>query len=352
MVIYMLYFDYSATTPVNKTVLEEFIKHSQTKYTNELVKKEKQKIQSLLKTNMDVVFTSGATESNNTAISGILNKYQTKGYHIITTKLEHSSINECLAFYEKQGFIIDYVNLIDGVVDISHLKKLITDKTILATIASVNSETGLLQPINEIGTILNKNKITFHSDMTQSIGKINIDFSTCDMISFTSHKFFGPKGIGILLKKQNLNLIPILYGQRTYNYPLIKSFTKALEISLNNSEQYKHVKEINTYAKEKLKNLNNKNIIINSNENCIPHILNISIKNYKPETLLHRLEMSDILISTKSACSNTNDYSKAVYALTNNIETAKTSIRISLSHLTTQQDIDKLVSLIEVIANE
>ena len=348
----MLYFDYSATTPVNEAILNEFSKYGETKYTDLLGAQEKEKLKTLLKTNMEVNYTSGSTESNNTAICGILNKYKEKGYHIITTKLEHSSINECLSYYEKKGFIIDYVNLIDGVVDINHLKELITKKTILVTIASVNSETGLLQPIQEIGKVLNKKNITFHSDMTQSIGKVNIDFSTCDMISFTSHKFFGLKGIGVLLTKKDLELIPILYGTRTYNYALIKSFTKALELQFENKNQYEYVKKINIYLKEKIKNLKNENITINSNDNCIPHILNISIKNYKPETFLHRLEMDDILISTKSACSSTNDYSKAVYALTSDLERAKTSVRISLSYLTTQQDIDKLISSIEVIINE
>ena len=351
MVIHMLYFDYSATTPVDETILKEFSKYGEIKYTNLLGTQEKEKIKTLLKTNMDVIYTSGSTESNNSAICGILNKYKEKGYHIITTKLEHSSINECLSYYEKKGFIIDYVNLNNGLVDIKHLKELITDKTILATIASVNSETGLLQPINEIGKILNQKNIPFHSDMTQSMGKVNVDFSTCDMVSFTSHKFFGLKGIGVLLIKKDLELIPILYGTRTYNYALIKSFTKALELQIENKEQYEYVKKLNTYLKEKLKKIQNENITINSNENCIPHILNISIKNYKPETFLHRLEMDDILISTKSACS-TNDYSKAVYALTNDLEKAKTSVRISLSYLTTQQDIDKLISSIEVITNE
>lgn len=348
----MLYFDYSATTPVNETILKEFSKYGDVKCTPLLREQEEKKIKALLNTNMDVIYTSGSTESNNTAICGILNQYKEQGYHIITTKLEHSSINECLSYYQKKGFVIDYVNLINGQVDISHLKTLITNKTILATIASVNSETGLLQPIHEIGAILNKNNIVFHSDMTQSIGKVNIDFSKCDMVSFTSHKFFGLKGIGVLLKKKDLELIPLLYGTRTYNYPLIKSFTKALQFQVNNTCQYKYVKELNTYLKQGLINLNNKNIIINSNDNCIPHILNISIKNYKPETFLHRLEMDDIFISTKSACSNTNDYSQAVYALTNDLEKAKTSIRISLSYLTTKQDIDRLISLIEVIVNE
>ena len=347
----MLYFDYSATTPVNEVILNEFSKYGDVKCTPLLEEQEKNKIKKILNTNMDVIYTSGSTESNNTAIAGVLNQYQGKGYHIITTKLEHSSINECLSFYQKRGFIIDYVNLIDGQVDLTHLKTLITEKTVLVTIASVNSETGLLQPIDEIGKMLNQKNIVFHSDMTQSIGKINIDFSKCDMISFTSHKFFGLKGIGVLLKKESLQLNQLLYGTRTYNYPLIKSFTKALQLQMENDTQYEYVKKLNTYLKQGLINLKNNNIIINSNNNCIPHILNISVKNYKPETFLHRLEMDDVFISTKSACSSTNDYSMAVYALTNDLQRAKTSVRISLSYLTTKQDIDRLISLIEVIVN-
>lgn len=343
----MIYLDYSATTPVNKDVLECFKKYFYTDYTDELVYLESLNIKNILSTDMDVLFTSGSTESNNWAIKGICSKYKDSGYHIITTELEHSSINETLKYLESKGFIIDYVKLKDGIVDMNDLKNLICDKTVLVTICSVNSEIGLLQPINEIGLLLKDYpNIVFHSDMTQSIGKINISFDNVDLVSFSSHKLYGIKGIGCLLKKNNISLDNILYGKKTYNYALIKSFVKALDISISQIDKnYLYVLDLNKYLKEKLSKFNN--IIINSNDNCIPHILNISVLNSKPETFLHYVEMDDIYISTKSACSSNGDYSKSVYALTNDIKKSSTSVRISLSYLNSYSDIDKFISIIK-----
>lgn len=340
----MIYFDYSATTPVSKEVINEFINNFNK---NENIEEEKEKIKKILNTNKEIIYTSGSTESNNIAIKKIALKYKNQGYHIITTELEHSSINETLKYLEKQGFIVDYVKLNNGIVDIENLKSLINEKTILVSISSVNSEIGLLQPIEKIGLLLKEYpNIVFHCDMTQSIGKININLENIDLISFSSHKIYGMKGIGILLKNKDISLKQILYGTRTYNYGLVKSLTKALEISIKDTNNnYKKVKQLNEYLKEKLKKY--KNIHINSTNNCIPHILNISIDNYKPETFLHFLEMNDIYISTKSACSKAGEHSKAVYALTQDIKKASTSVRISLSYKNNFQDIDKLISIIE-----
>lgn len=341
----MIYLDYSATTKVDESVLNDFLMNIDNNYS---IIKEQERLQKLLNTNLDVIFTSGSTESNNRIIKGIALKYFNKGYHIITTTLEHSSILEQMKYLERNGFIIDYVKLNDGVVDLEDLERLITDKTILVSITAVNSEVGIREPINEIGKLLRKYNILFHSDMTQLIGKDKVNLDYVDLVSFTAHKFYGLKGIGVLLKRRDIELEPLIYGDITYNTLLIKSLNDALELSLKDiDEKYNYVLKLNNKLKEEL--LKIPNISINSNKYSIPHILNISVKGYKPETFLHTLENYNIFISTKSACSISNDYSKAVYSVTNNMENAKTSVRISLSYKTSISEVEELIKVLKGI---
>lgn len=341
----MIYLDYSATTKVDEEILNNFTNNINNNYS---IKEEEKRTKKLLNTNLDVIYTSGSTESNNRIIKGIALKYKDKGYHIITTTLEHSSILEQMKYLEKNGFIIDYVKLNNGIVDLNDLESLITDKTILVSITAVNSEVGVKQPINEIGKLLRKHNIFFHSDMTQIIGKENISLNYVDLVSFTAHKFYGLKGIGVILKRSDINLVPIIYGDINYNTTLIKSLNDSLEKELKNLDnKYNYVLNLNKKLRKEL--LNIPNITINSNNYSIPHILNISIKGYKPETFLHTLEQYNIFISTKSACSTSDTYSKAVYSITNDLERSKTSIRISLSYKTKEEEIDTLINVLNNI---
>lgn len=357
----MTYLDYSATTPVDQEVLDTFIKAS--KYignpnslhklgvkTKHLIDASTNQIANILNIKpSEIIYTSGASESNNTIIKTIEN-FQNRGKHIITTELEHSSIYAPLKQLEEKGFTIDYVPLEKGIVKLDALEKLLTNDTVLVTIAMVSSETGIRQPIEEIGKLLKKYpKIIFHSDITQAVGKIKFDLTNVDAASFSAHKFFGFKGIGVLYKKESLNIIPLIAGGKSTTIfrsgtpptELIASLSKALRLSYENiDEDYLKIKKYNEQLKENL--LPYKNVTINSNENSIPHILNISIKGIKPETMLHSLEESDVFISTQSACS-TNNASKAILALTNNQEKAMTSIRISLSKKTTDKDIENFL---------
>lgn len=346
----MIYLDYSATTPVDKDVLDMFLSNINVNDIN--IVDEKLKVQKLFNTDMDVIYTSGSTESNNLALKGITLKYLGSSKHIITTKLEHSSINEQLKYLENNGFIIDYVNLKDGVVDLVDLERLIVDDTVLVTISCVDSETGILQPINEIGKLLKKYpNVVFHSDMTQAIGKVWVDLSNVDMVSFSGHKFYGLKGIGCLLKKNDIDLVSLVYGSRNYNYALIKSLGFALEkIYADFDGKYNHVLKLNNYLKDALCGFSN--ISINSNNNSIPHILNISVLDFKPETFQHSLELHNIYISTKSACSSKNDYSMSVFALTNDLKKASTSVRISLSYLTSMDDVNSLIKVFEYLCGK
>lgn len=344
----MFYFDYSATSPTDEEILNEFLNNTDNKNIN--INDEKKKIQKLLNTNLDVIYTSGSTESNNLAIKGILLKYINDGkkHHIITTELEHSSIIEQMKYFSNKNFIIDYVNLKDGIVDLDSLKSLITEDTVLVSICSVNSETGVLQPIDEIGKILKDYpNIVFHSDMTQSMGKVNVKLDNVDLVSFSAHKFYGIKGIGCLLKRKNLKLEKIVFGNKKLPLGLINSLGNALEKVLKDlDKKYNYVLELSNMLKNSIKDF--PNITINSNEHSIPHILNISVNNYKPETFLHTLELYGIYISTKSACSSKEPFSKAVYAVTNDMDKAKTSIRISISFHTKKEDI---LFLIKVLTN-
>ncbi len=339
----MTYLDYSATTKIDSNVLKEVEQNLFKEASQDDLKDFEKSVQKLLNTNHSVYPTSGSSESNNWAIKGICLESSKK--EIITTMLEHSSVNETLKYLETKGFKIIYLTLIDGQIDIKDLENKITKDTALITVSSVNSETGVIEPVPEIAKIAKKYNIPFHCDMTQSIGKINIPLKDIDLISFSAHKFFGPKGIGVLLKNKSVKLKNLIYGKRTYNLGLIKGLIKALDLSQSMLEEnYKKVEGLNNYLRDNLKNL--PNTIINSPKNSIPYILNISMLNYKPETFLHFLEMNDIYISTQSACATNNSYSKSVYAITEDKKRAETSVRISISYKTTKEELDKLIKLI------
>lgn len=358
----MVYLDYSATTPVNSEVLDSFCKtctsfvgnsnslHKLGVDSKKLEEQATKQISELLGVDkFDIIYTSGSSESNNTAIKGICEKYQNRGKRIITTNLEHSSIYGPLGFLQKHGFEVEIVNTLeDGTVDINHLKTLMNNEVILVTIASVNSETGLLQPIDEIGKIIKEyQKCYFHVDMTQSIGKVNVSFDNVDLVSFSAHKFYGIKGIGVLLKRKNIVIEPLIHGGKsttiyrsgTPALPLIISLSKALRLSITNLEtNQKYVKIYHDMILKKLSLY--KHVHINSNDKCIPHIINFSVEFVKPETLQHALEEHDIYISTQSACSSGHSVSRAVLEVTKNEKHASHSVRVSLSHLTTEEEVN------------
>lgn len=362
----MIYLDYSATTPVNNSVLESFSKaainypgnanslHKLGVKSNELIKASTEQIANILKVKPnEIIYTSGSSESNNLAIIGIAKKYKNRGTHIITTEFEHSSIYGPISALQKEGFTVDFVKTNElGIVDFNNLKELIKEDTILVSIASVNSEIGLKQPLNEISKIIKEknNKCFFHVDMTQSVGKEKVSFEGIDLASFSAHKFFGLKGIGCLIKKEKISLEPIIYGGKsttvyrsgTPALPLIVSLAKALRLATSEiDEKYNFVLELSNYLKEKLKKYDK--VKINSNNNCIPHILNISVIGCKPETMQHALEEYDVYISTQTACSSGSELSSAVLALTNDVERASSSIRISISNITTKEECDKFL---------
>ena len=367
----MVYLDYSATTPVNREVLDTFCKvsndfignpnslHKLGSKSNELINSATSQIASILNIKEDeLIYTSGASESNNTAIKGICAAYPNKK-HIITTKFEHSSITSPLSYLEKEGYEIEYLNHNDGIISLDDLKSKLRKDTCLVIISAVNSEIGLLQPINEIGRIIKDNSnALFLSDITQLVGKKEFSLENVDLASFSAHKFFGIKGIGGLIKRSNIPLIPLIMGGKsttkyrsgTPSPALIASFAKALRLSMENLDKYNQIKELSDYLKENI--VFNDNIYINSNNNCIPHIVNISIVGVKPESLLHALEEYDIYISTKTACAEDSNLSIPVYELTKDENRASSSIRVSLSYLTTKEEIDMFIKYFKELVNK
>lgn len=362
----MIYLDYSATTPVNPEVLDSFNKacnnyignanssHKLGINIHNLIKKSTEQIMNVLNisNNKEIVYTSGSSEANNLAIKGVALRYKNRGKHIITSRYEHSSVNKVMEYLESIGYEISYVNTNeDGIIDINNLKEIIRDDTILVSINAVNSEIGLKEPINEIGLLLKEYpKCIYHVDLTQAIGKINVDFTNIDLASFSAHKIYGLKGIGCLVKNKNIDFIPLIHGGKsttiyrsgTPAHPLIVSMSKAVRLScIDLDKKYDYVSSLNSKIKNELSKLDN--VFINSNKYSIPHILNISVLKVKAETFMRALEDYDIYVSTKTACSDDNSYSENVYDLTKDMERAKSSIRISLSHLTTEEEVDTFI---------
>ena len=365
----MIYLDYSATTPVNDSVLDTYVKvtknyignpnslHKLGLESSKLINDATRQIKKILDIEeKEIIYTSGASEANNLAIFGVCRKYKNRGKHIITTRLEHSSVSECFNELEKEGFRVSYVEIDgDGRVKLDDLKSLICDDTILVSICAVNSEIGLMQDLDGIGNLLKKYpKVIFHSDITQAIGKVKLNLWNVDMASMSSQKFYGMKGVGALLKNKRLEIEPIIYGGKSTTIyrsgtpatALIVSMSKALRLAYEDfEEKYAHVLELSNYLKQKLQLIDG--IILNSTSCSLPHIVNISILNVKPETILHALEEDDIYISTQTACHKAGDLSTSVLELTKSELYAKHSIRISISYLTTKDEINQFIDVLK-----
>ena len=308
-----------------------------------------------IKTN-EIIYTSGATESNNLALVGYALRNIKKGKTIIVSKLEHPSIYGICDYLKTLGFNIVYVNNDEnGLIDFDDLSKKINEDTLLVSIVAVNSEIGIRQPLKTIKMIIKKKNpnCVFHSDMTQAVGKASVNLSDVDMASISGHKIYGPKGIGMLYKNEKVNLEPIIHGADqtmrggTPSLPLIVAFSKALRLAIENlSKNESVVKLLNEKLNDNIKKY--KDIKINKTSYSIPHIYNISLMNIKPETFIHALEKRDIYVGSNTACSSTKLSSSAM-ALFNDEKRASTTLRISLSHMTSFEDLNKFLYSFDVI---
>lgn len=368
----MIYLDYSATTPVLKEVLDSYNKvtidyfgnpnslHSLGVKSRELLNSATKQISNIFKIKEEeIIYTSGSTEANNLALIGCALAHGKRGSHIVVSKLEHESIYGICNYLESIGFYIDYVkNTADGVIDLDDLKGLVNENTILVSICAVNSELGIRQPLKTIKQVINKENpnTIFHSDMTQAVGKIPINLSDVDMASMSGHKIYGPKGIGMLYKKIGINIKPILYGSNkdirpgTPALPLIVSFSKALRIANSDLDKKENIiKKHNDKICEFLSGY--PKILINKTPYSIPNILNISLMNIKPETFIHALEKHDVYVSSNTACSS-GKISSAVLGVYGDNKRALTTIRISLSYMTTNEEINEFINIFESVYNK
>lgn len=369
-----LYLDYAANTPVDEEVLKTF-NNATLKYfanpnathglgveVNEKIIKTTDEIINLFKENtclddnMEIVYTSGSSESNNLAIKGVAQSYKENGKHIISTFLEHSSVSSTLSYLKEQGYEIDIVGITsDGKVDVDELKRLIRDDTILVSVCYVDSEVGNVQPIQEIAEIVSKYPNCFlHVDATQAVGKTEVDFSGIDLISFAPHKFNGLNGFGGLLKKKDMVLEPLINGGASTTIyrsgtPVIGqicALERALELTFDNfKKRYEYVNKLNEKLRSKL--LSYDNVKINTVSKNNPYILNVSVNGIKAVDFKKKLEEYGVCISIKSACTVTITPSRIVMSITHDRKRAFASWRISLSHLVTEEDIDKFLEIFD-----
>lgn len=370
------FFDYTSSTPINKevlkayeTALEKYYINSDALYDNALkikglVEKSRSKIADLLGVSSDeIIFTSGASESNNMAVKGYCFENKHKGNHIITTKMEHSSMyNAIKQLEEKFDFDVTYLDVNEhGCVSVEDVENAIQDNTILVSMMAVNNEIGSKQPINEVGAMLKNKKIAFMVDGVQAISKMDINFNNIDMLSMSLHKLYGLKGCGILYKRKNIKLLPLInggqqeYGLRggTTNAPSVIVAFKTLNLAYQSAkEHYEYVSELQQYLVKRLSKIDE--VVVNTPlDNCIPFITNFSCPCLNSEILMNAFNKKGICVSAQSTCSSkTKTPSKTLKAMGKSDEVAYSAIRISLSFLHEKSDVDYLVDTLEEVINE
>jgi cysteine desulfurase len=366
--------DYQSTTPVDKRVLDEMMPYFSKRFGNAASKSHefgwtaeraveiaRGKTADLISCNAkEIIFTSGATESNNLAIKGIAEYSAPEGKKIIIASTEHKSVIDTCSSLAKKGFEI-IVLQVDrfGLIDLDDLRKAIDDNTILVSIMYANNEIGTLQPVNEIGNICKEKNVLFHCDAVQAAGKIKVDVNeiSADLISLSAHKFYGPKGIGALYirsKKPKLRLISQIDGgghergfrSGTLNVPAIVGFGKACELALSEMEiDYRHTDFLRSNLINGFQN-NIENLRVNGHpENHLPNNLNICIKDVDADALM--MSMKEIAVSSGSACSSASvEPSHVLKAIGLSEQDSRSSIRIGLGRNTTEEEVNYCIEKI------
>ena len=370
----MIYLDYSANTPADPRVLDRFCAverscignanshHQAGAAAKAEIDTATIKIASLLGVQpAEVIYTSGASEANNFALKGLARLSRHVGKHIISTPLEHSSVSGTLTALQEQGYEIDLLDIKrDGTIDLDHLRELLRPDTIAVAVTLVDSELGVVQPVHEIAEILKDYpNCHLHVDATQAVGKLPVSFEGVDTMSLTAHKFYGLNGIGLLLKRRNLALEPLIHGGEsttiyrsgTPTVALASSLACALELAIQElPERSAHVQKLNAELREALSR--HPEVRINSPENAIPHILNLSVQNVKGTVFQRELDAQGVCVSVKSACSSDGLPSRAVFAVSRDRRNALSSWRISLSHLTTEEEIQEFLQAFDVCCRQ
>ncbi|HEX9119230.1 MAG TPA: IscS subfamily cysteine desulfurase [Terriglobales bacterium] len=373
-----IYMDNHATTPVDPRVLEEMLPYFTDKFGNsasrnhvfgwvaeEAVEQARERIAKLVgATTKEIIFTSGATESDNLAIKGVAEMYREKGNHIITAVTEHKAVLDSCKRLEKYGFRVTYMPVMkDGLVDLDDLKRAMDDKTILVTLMAANNEIGVLQPIAEIGKLCHERGVLFHTDATQAVGKVPIDVQkmNIDLMSISAHKMYGPKGVGALYvrrKNPRVQVSPIIDGgghergmrSGTLNVPGIVGLGKACAICHEEMPQEsKRLSGLRDRLKDKLMGGLDEVYINGSMEHRLPNNLNISFAYVEGESLL--MGINDIAVSSGSACTSaTLEPSYVLKALGTGDDLAHSSIRFGIGRFNTEAEVDYVADrLIEVV---
>ncbi len=370
-----IYMDYHATTPVDPRVIETMLPYFNEKFGNaasrshsygwtaeEAVSVAREKVAALIgaKNPKEIVFTSGATESDNLAIKGVAEFYKEKGNHIVTTKIEHKAVLDTCKRLEKEGYEVTYLAVDKlGMVDPDDVKKAITDKTILVSVMLANNEVGTVQPIAEIGKITREKGVLLHSDAVQGIGKVPFDVESfnVDLASITAHKMYGPKGTGALYVRRSKPRVRITaqmdgggheFGSRsgTLNVPGIVGLGAAAEIMKN--EGAAESKRIGALRDRLLAKLEAKLDAIQVNghrEKRLPMNLNVSFSFVEGEALL--MAIKDVACSSGSACTSASlEPSYVLHAMGIGDDLAHSSIRFGLGRWTTEEEVDYVADLV------
>ena len=371
-VITMIYMDHSATSPVDPEVFETMKPYFINSFGNAstlyslgregkiAMESARKEVASIIGAeSKEVIFTSGGTESDNIAILGTVYKQRKKGNHIITSDIEHPAVDETCRYLEKNGFTVTYLPVYeDGIVKVSDLENAITDDTILITIMHANNEIGTIQPIAEIGAVAKEKSIIFHTDAVQTVGKIPVDVKelNVDLLSLSSHKLYGPKGVGALYVRKGVRLEPIMHGgghergirPGTENVPGIVGLGKACTIAKENLEN--DAKLLTTLRERLIVGVleQNEDSYLNGHRTKrLPNNANFRFTGIEGESLILHLDSKGIAASTGSACSSTKlEPSHVLMAIGLKEVEAHGSLRISLGHENTEEDIDYAVTAI------
>ena len=368
-----IYLDHSATTHVDTRVLEAMLPYFTEKFGNAsslhsfgqeaaeaLAKSREQVAAALGAAPLEIFFTSGGTESDNMAIKGAAYMHYPRGRHIITSAIEHPAVLRTCEELEREGFEVTYVPVDgEGILDMQFLEDSIRDDTILISIMHANNEIGTIQPIKEINGLISGRKIILHTDAVQSVGKIPTDVNELgvDMLSISSHKLHGPKGVGALYVRSGVNIRPLVQGggherglrPGTENIPGIVGFAKAMSIAKEQlKEDSMHMQHLRDSMIEKIRN-KIAHVMLNGHEKKrLPNNVNMSFRHVEGESLLMLLDMNGVAVSTGSACSSTSQ--KASHVLTAidlGVDYIHGSLRFTLGRENTMEEIDYVVNLLE-----
>lgn len=362
----MIYLDYNATTPIDKEVADSMLpylygnfgnpssNHKLGKEAKEAIESSRKKIANLLNCNSEeIIFTSGGSEANNYVLKGVAETLKKKGNHIITSEIEHPSIINPCRYLERLGYKVTYLPVDNTCrVNPEDVKKAITDKTILVTIMHSNNETGTIQFIKEIARVCMEKDVLFHTDASQSLGKVEVDVKDIgvDFLTVAGHKLYAPKGIGALYIKEGINIEPLVHGASheqgrragTENIILDVALGTACEIAKKELENSK-IKDLTEYFYEELRKEFRKIVHLNGDtKNKLPNTLNISFLGFNGHEILDKL--NNVAASTGSAChSGLTTISPVLKAMKVSEEIGRGAVRFSLGRYTTKEEIDEVI---------